>query len=106
MGCVLTIWSDDLCNCVATVVNYRSLHLRPGVGHIRCNIPNVRLFPGQYFLKVSIGKEQPQQVLALRGWFDAAVPFVVHPTDVGAGTALVTVRCHFHLEASWESSVS
>lgn len=73
-----SVWTSDNLTCVTASYNLEPKTLKKGTGFLQCVIPKLPLTAGTYLLKVAIAEESSLQPLALHGWRDLPVQFVVH----------------------------
>lgn len=73
-----SIWTQDQWVCVTGSLDETVRVARVGVGELACTLPNLRLLPGHYVLRVAMLEPQTLQPLALYGWSGAGA--AVHVT--------------------------
>lgn len=87
-----SVYTADQWVCVTGAFDMTPRTLSPGVGELRCQIPQLPLVAGSYLLRATILDPATLQPLALLGWKDAPQPFTVraHPTRLNNAFAAVS----------------
>jgi len=73
-----SIWTQDQWVCVTGSLDETTRIAQVGAGELACTVPNLRLLPGYYVLRVALLEPATLQPLALYGWNDAGA--VLHVT--------------------------
>ena len=99
--CGFTVWSGDGWVCVTGGFEDEPRELVPGRGSATARIDALPLMPGAYGMRISIVEAATYQPLALVGWQDAAVPFVVEPDRTMAQNAMTALNQLVTVDADW-----